>query len=671
MRTLIAAASKATFHTLGVFLFFVTTPIMLSGQVAINSDGTLPHPSAMLEVKSNSKGMLMPRMNSQERLAIPAPANGLMVYDTDSSALVLYVSDTWEFIRPNPAVPPVLPDPNRIVDSDLDTWVDVEKTADEDAIRFSILGHEYLVMRKNPGNHLLIEIPDSSGNTFIGSAAGENTTTTGQANTAVGFKALRSNQNGSSNTALGTGTLSLNTTGSGNTAQGAAALFANQSGTDNTAMGRIALTNNTTGSGNIAVGAEALGNNVSGDNNVGIGFKALGSNNTGFGNTATGKEALRDNVSGNNNTAHGVAALLLNIEGSNNTAVGVGTMVANTASNNCAVGAFAMENNTTGAWNTALGTSCFQENKDGSNNTAIGIGALNSSISGNYNTALGVGALDANIKGSYNTALGYNANVSSDSLTNANAIGTHAFVGSSNSMVLGGTGPNAVKVGIGLSAPTHYLTVKSPNTETMRLIGPTGATGFGARLHFGDADNVYIEEPNDNLLRIQASLVGIGRTPVTNTLEVEGNASKTTAGPFVANSDARLKKNIQPLDPHESLGKLLDLQGITYEWNDDKTGTKRPEGIQYGFTAQNIQQVFPTLVEEDAKGYLQTAYSTYDAMMVESLRALNHKINVLQAENEAMKLFQVQLQSENDQLRKQLKQLQTLEARMQALEKKQ
>ena len=68
--------------------------------------------------------------------------------------------------------------------------------------------------------------------------------------------------------------------------------------------------------------------------------------------------------------------------------------------------------------------------------------------------------------------------------------------------------------------------------------------------------------------------------------------------------------------------KLLALKGVTYEWNDDKTGSQRPEGIQYGFTAQNIQEVFPTLVEEDAKGYLQTAYGTYDAMTIEAIRYL-------------------------------------------------
>ena len=66
---------------------------------------------------------------------------------------------------------------------------------------------------------------------------------------------------------------------------------------------------------------------------------------------------------------------------------------------------------------------------------------------------------------------------------------------------------------------------------------------------------------------------------------------------------------------------MLQLQGVSYEWNDDQTGYARPEGTQYGFTAQNIQEVFPTLVNEDNLGYLQTAYGTYDAMYVEAIRA--------------------------------------------------
>lgn len=153
------------------------------------------------------------------------------------------------------------------------------------------------------------------------------------------------------------------------------------------------------------------------------------------------------------------------------------------------------------------------------------------------------------------------------------------------------------------------------------------ATGGGTNwAGYFENGNVYVK-----------NRLGIGRTPSTNLLEVEGNASKSSAGDWVANSDIRLKKNITTLDPQETLEKLLALQGIAYEWNDDKTGTTRPEGVQYGFSAQNIQEVFPSLVESDALGYLQTAYGTYDAMMVEALRALQEQIDALVEENGELK----------------------------------
>ena len=92
-----------------------------------------------------------------------------------------------------------------------------------------------------------------------------------------------------------------------------------------------------------------------------------------------------------------------------------------------------------------------------------------------------------------------------------------------------------------------------------------------------------------------------------------------------------------PLSSEQMLQNLLSLQGVTYEWNDTITGNNRPTGIQYGFTAQNIQNIFPTLVNTDNQGYLQTAYGSYDAMTVEAIRALNDKIEVLEEENEELK----------------------------------
>jgi len=119
--------------------------------------------------------------------------------------------------------------------------------------------------------------------------------------------------------------------------------------------------------------------------------------------------------------------------------------------------------------------------------------------------------------------------------------------------------------------------------------------------------------------------IGIGRSATTNLLEVNGDASKNTAGSWLGNSDARLKKEVKQISSEEALEKLLKLKGVYYYWNDDKTGITRPKEKQIGFIAQNIQEVFPEKVSTDKNGYLQTAYGDYDAILVEAIRALTEK----------------------------------------------
>ncbi len=59
-------------------------------QVAINSDGSAPDGSAMLEIESTDKGFLAPRMTAAQRTGITSPATGLLVYQTDGSAGFYY-----------------------------------------------------------------------------------------------------------------------------------------------------------------------------------------------------------------------------------------------------------------------------------------------------------------------------------------------------------------------------------------------------------------------------------------------------------------------------------------------------------------------------------------------------------------------------------------------------
>lgn len=52
-----------------------------------------PHPSAMLDVVSTTKGFLMPRVTNRSN--VPSPAAGLMVYETTTNAIWIYNGSGW------------------------------------------------------------------------------------------------------------------------------------------------------------------------------------------------------------------------------------------------------------------------------------------------------------------------------------------------------------------------------------------------------------------------------------------------------------------------------------------------------------------------------------------------------------------------------------------------
>jgi hypothetical protein len=72
-----------------------------SQNIGINATGATPHPSAMLDVNSTTKGMLIPRLTSAQRVAIASPATGLFVYDTDNNSFWVYNGATLGWAQLN------------------------------------------------------------------------------------------------------------------------------------------------------------------------------------------------------------------------------------------------------------------------------------------------------------------------------------------------------------------------------------------------------------------------------------------------------------------------------------------------------------------------------------------------------------------------------------------
>lgn len=328
---------KSTIKIIITSCLLLTTSYLATAQVGINSDNSNPDASAMLDVSSTDKGLLIPRMDSTSRQGISNPANGLLVFDTDFNSFWYYTNSTW--LNLNAA----------LMDADNDTKIQVEESSDEDIIRFDLGGTEFL--RLDSGR---IEIVNTGNSVFIGEGAGVN----GNNNVFIGNEAGYSNTTGIRNIFLGSKTGYSNTTGLGN-------LF----------FGHEAGYSNTTGDGNYFSGVYSGYANTIGKSNTFIEAVTGRDNTTGENNTFLGAYSGLDNTTGYNNTFLGAWSGLVNTTGIGNTFLGV----------------YSGEDITTGIGNTFVGISAGRHNSTGEYNVYLGAGA-GFSASGSQNVFIGYSA---------------------------------------------------------------------------------------------------------------------------------------------------------------------------------------------------------------------------------------------------------------------------------------
>ncbi len=397
---------KITFMLIALS-FCIISNVWAQEGVAINTTGADPDNSAILDVASTTKGLLIPRMNQTQRNAISSPATGLMIYQTDNApGYYFYNGSGW-----------------------------------------AITGSGAL------GINDLIDGKTDATSVFLGSGSGANNL--GGSNVAVGIGTLKTNTTGSANTANGCNALFSNTVGHSNTAYGHAASYNNTNGTNNTAIGKDALFCNTTAPYNTAIGAYANFYNQEGLSNTIIGYSAgrgtslhnktgnvflgylAGYNATtgsdlnvflgyeaGYSETGSNKLYIENSNSTSpliygefdNNLLRVNGTLDINnayqfptTDGSSGQVLqsdGSGTL--GWASDGGATEINELTDGKTDATSVFLGSGAGA-NDDGSDNqnVAVGIGALNANTSGYYNTANGYQALYSNTTGIRNTANGY------------------------------------------------------------------------------------------------------------------------------------------------------------------------------------------------------------------------------------------------------------------------
>lgn len=78
-----------------LFIFSLLNASIAQNIAITDDNGYTADSSAMLDVKSTSKGLLMPRLTTAQRIAVINPAEGLLVYDTDLKVFYYFDGTTW------------------------------------------------------------------------------------------------------------------------------------------------------------------------------------------------------------------------------------------------------------------------------------------------------------------------------------------------------------------------------------------------------------------------------------------------------------------------------------------------------------------------------------------------------------------------------------------------
>jgi hypothetical protein len=122
--------------------------------------------------------------------------------------------------------------------------------------------------------------------------------------------------------------------------------------------------------------------------------------------------------------------------------------------------------------NVGIGELAFLDFFTGAFNTSIGGASGVLMTSGNQNVFIGYGSgLSASGTANGLLLIGSSAKASPN-ISNATALGNSAVVTASNSLVLGGVGPNAVNVGIGTTAPTQKLHLVNAHIRSEQTTPP-------------------------------------------------------------------------------------------------------------------------------------------------------------------------------------------------------
>ncbi|MBC7742004.1 MAG: tail fiber domain-containing protein [Bdellovibrionaceae bacterium] len=179
------------------------------------------------------------------------------------------------------------------------------------------------------------------------------------------------------------------------------------------------------------------------------------------------------------------------------------------------------------------------------------------------------------------------------------------FTNSTGSLYLGIEGSNGGQL-LGSGSPYDAAVGSGTNT--------------GLRIATNNATRIYVDSSGS---------VGIGTTTPSYKLDVQGgdiNASGSVRAAGVAiTSDIRFKKDIQTLDL--SLEKILSVRGVAYNWRTQEFPDRQfNDRHQIGVIAQEVEKVFPEVVDTGKDGFKSVNYPALVAPLIEAVKTLYNRI---------------------------------------------
>lgn len=404
-----------------VSLVFIAFTIS-SQNIAITDDNSYTaDPSAMLDVKSLTKGMLVPRMTSVQRTSISSPATGLLVFDTNENAFYFYTGAVWSNLsvgqlwtksgsyvylsNTDDNVGIGVTDPNNklLVKADASTGID-------ESI-FAVLNNNGDTVFAVYQEGVRIWVDDNGGTKSNGSRGGF--AVGGYSPTKAGFTneylrvtpdSVRIYIDDDYVLAKANGSRGGFAVGGFSPSKGAT--------TDNYLFVQDDSTRIYTGDSTSGFGVENLGSGTSVSYmhltplNYFIGHQAGDSITTGKYNSFFGYQCGISNRGGNNNVFTGYRSGYTNVGGSFNTFMGYRSGMMNESSDNTFIGYEAGLQHQGGGGNVFIGSKSGQNDVNGQQNVFIGENAGFDNFNGQQNIFMGFNSGASNSNGSFNVFIG-------------------------------------------------------------------------------------------------------------------------------------------------------------------------------------------------------------------------------------------------------------------------